>query len=159
MIEVEHVTKRYGEKVAVEDLSFVVQPGDTIFATSTVSFHNVPLPMVAVISWQNSFDFPQLDLAYSTKALCGKDMVSAATSDQFTTTAMSTGKGGFETAEGDIKPTLTEVYPNPSSGLFRLYLSLDKPQDVVLNLMSAATSAVAGSVVIASPATTGSATT
>jgi ABC-2 type transport system ATP-binding protein len=27
MIEVEHVTKRYGEFVAVEDLSFVVQPG------------------------------------------------------------------------------------------------------------------------------------
>src|SRR3954464_12067366 len=27
MIEVDHVTKRYGEKVAVEDLSFTVQPG------------------------------------------------------------------------------------------------------------------------------------
>jgi len=27
MIEVEHVTKRYGEKVAVDDLSFVVRPG------------------------------------------------------------------------------------------------------------------------------------
>ncbi|WP_026910374.1 ABC transporter ATP-binding protein [Patulibacter minatonensis] len=27
MIEIEHVTKRYGEKVAVDDLSFVVRPG------------------------------------------------------------------------------------------------------------------------------------
>ena len=27
MIEVEHVTKRYGEKLAVDDLSFVVKPG------------------------------------------------------------------------------------------------------------------------------------
>jgi ABC-2 type transport system ATP-binding protein len=27
MIEVEHVTKRYGEKIAVEDLTFTVQPG------------------------------------------------------------------------------------------------------------------------------------
>src|SRR6195952_3099890 len=27
MIEIEHVTKRYGEKTAVEDLSFVVKPG------------------------------------------------------------------------------------------------------------------------------------
>ena len=27
MIEVEHVTKRYGEKVAVEDLTFTVRPG------------------------------------------------------------------------------------------------------------------------------------
>jgi hypothetical protein len=115
--------------------SFAVQPGDTIFSTSTVSLRNLPIPMVAVISWQNSFDFPQLDLAYSTKALCGKDAVTAATSDQFTATSMGTGKG-FETAEA-TKPTLTEVYPNPSSGVFRLYLSLDKPQDVTLNLLSA----------------------
>src|ERR1700748_1440110 len=27
MIEVDHVTKRYGEKVAVEDLTFTVRPG------------------------------------------------------------------------------------------------------------------------------------
>src|SRR6202008_1080857 len=27
MIEIDHVTKRYGEKVAVEDLTFTVKPG------------------------------------------------------------------------------------------------------------------------------------
>jgi ABC-2 type transport system ATP-binding protein len=27
VIEVEHLTKRYGEKVAVDDLSFTVKPG------------------------------------------------------------------------------------------------------------------------------------
>ncbi len=27
MIQVEHVTKRYGEKTAVDDLSFTVKPG------------------------------------------------------------------------------------------------------------------------------------
>src|SRR6476661_10686983 len=27
MIEIDHVTKRYGEKLAVDDVSFVVQPG------------------------------------------------------------------------------------------------------------------------------------
>jgi ABC-2 type transport system ATP-binding protein len=27
MIEIEHVTKRYGDKLAVDDVSFVVQPG------------------------------------------------------------------------------------------------------------------------------------
>ena len=27
MIEIDHVTKRYGDKVAVEDLSFSVKPG------------------------------------------------------------------------------------------------------------------------------------
>jgi ABC-2 type transport system ATP-binding protein len=27
MIEIDHVTKRYGEKLAVDDVSFTVQPG------------------------------------------------------------------------------------------------------------------------------------
>ncbi len=27
MIEIDHVTKRYGDKVAVDDLSFTVKPG------------------------------------------------------------------------------------------------------------------------------------
>src|ERR1700722_17951081 len=27
MLEIDHVTKRYGEKIAVEDLTFTVQPG------------------------------------------------------------------------------------------------------------------------------------
>ncbi|HEY4110577.1 S8 family serine peptidase [Puia sp.] len=112
--------------------SFIVQPGDTTFSTPTLVLHNFPLPMVAVISWQDNFDFPRLDLAYSTKAVCGKDAVSVANSDQFGATT-ATGK----TLTPDGKPTLAEVYPNPSTGVFRLYLSLDQPQDVILNLYSA----------------------
>ncbi|MDX6525147.1 MAG: hypothetical protein QOI43_658, partial [Gaiellales bacterium] len=27
MIEAQHITKRYGEKIAVDDLSFTVKPG------------------------------------------------------------------------------------------------------------------------------------
>jgi hypothetical protein len=113
--------------------TLVVQPGDTTFSTPTITLRNTPLPMVGVISWQDNFDFPRLDIAYSSKAVCGRDVVSAANSDEAAATA--TGKT-FNAGEG-AKPTLAEVYPNPSSGVFRLYLSLDKPQDVVLNLMSA----------------------
>jgi len=112
--------------------SFTVQPGDTTFSTPTLTIHNVPLPMVAVISWQDNFDLPRLDLAYSSKAVCGKDAVSAANSDQLDA-ATATAKSFTP----DAKPVLAEVFPNPSTGVFRLYLSLDKPQDIVLNLLSA----------------------
>ena len=112
--------------------SIVVQPGDTTFSTATLTIRNTPVPMVGVITWQDNFDFPRIDLAYSSKAVCGKDAVSAANSDQLDATTAKTFNAG-----AGAKPTLTEVYPNPSSGVFRLYLSLDKPQDVMLNLMSA----------------------
>lgn len=112
--------------------SFTMEPGDTTFTTPTLTLHNTPLPMLAVISWQDNFDFPHLDLAYSTKALCGKDAVTMANSDQ-----LDAANGTARSFDASAKPTLTEVYPNPSSGLFRLYLSVDKPQDVTLNLISA----------------------
>ena len=112
--------------------SIVVQPGDTTFSTPTVTFGKLPVPMVAVISWQDNFDFPRLDLAYSTKAVCGKDAVSVANSDQ-----LDANTATAKSFTPDTKPTIAEVYPNPSSSTFRLYLSLDKPQDVTLNLLSA----------------------
>ncbi|HXB05465.1 MAG TPA: T9SS type A sorting domain-containing protein, partial [Puia sp.] len=117
---------------STEHGSLVVEPGDTTFSTPTLTFHNTPVPMVAVITWEDNFDFPRLDIAYSTKAVCGKDAVSAANSDQLDATTAAA-----KSFEPGAKPTIVEVYPNPSSGIFRLYLSLDKPQDVLLNLMSA----------------------
>jgi hypothetical protein len=109
--------------------SIVVSPGDTVFSTIPLSFHNKPLPMVALISWEDNFDFPRLDLAYSTSAACGKDVVSAANSDKLLS-------GDANTLSTD-KPHIAEVYPNPSSGIFRLYLSMAEPQDVTLQLYSA----------------------
>jgi Subtilase family/Secretion system C-terminal sorting domain len=109
--------------------SIVVPPGDTVFSTTPLFFRNQPLPVVTLISWEDNFGFPRLDLAYSTSAVCGKDVVSAANSDQ-----LISGEAGALTTD---KPVIAEVYPNPSSGVFRLYLSLPEPSDVTLELYSA----------------------
>jgi hypothetical protein len=109
--------------------SILVAPGDTVFSTTPLVFHSRPLPEVTVISWEDNFGFPRLDLAFSSSAVCGKDVVSAANSDRLISASaesLSTGK-----------PVIAEVYPNPSSGMFRLYLSLPEQQDVTLQLYSA----------------------
>ena len=116
--------------------TFTVQPGDTTFTTPALYARNIPLPMIGVITWEDNFNFPRIDLAYSTKAVCGKDAVSAANSDQVGATTGSHANFLPEAPAG-AKPTIAEVYPNPSSGIFRLYLSVDQPQEVVLGLYSA----------------------
>lgn len=108
--------------------SLIVPPGDTVFTTAPLYVLGFPLPVLGIISWEDNFQFPHLDLAYSTTAVCGKDKVSAANSD-----ALMSG-AGKTLASG--KPALTEVYPNPSEGLFKLYLSAEQ-QDVTLSLISA----------------------
>jgi subtilisin family serine protease len=109
--------------------SIVAPPGTTDFSTDALYFHNTPLPVIALISWDDNFGFPRLDLAYSSKAVCGKDMVSASNSDQLVS--------GSATSLSNGKPVIAEVYPNPSAGIFRLYLSLPGQQDVTLQLYSA----------------------
>jgi len=98
--------------------SLVVQPGNTTFTTNAVSVLGVPLPMIGAIQWQDNFGFPRTDLAYSSSAICGKDVVSTANSDALLAGA---SKGLVDGSSGHI--AIAEVYPNPSSGLFRLYLS------------------------------------
>jgi subtilisin family serine protease len=107
--------------------SLIVPPGDTTFSTTPLYFYGIPLPVLALISWEDNFQFPHLDLAYSSSAVCGKDKVSAANSDQLLS--------GAAKLLADGKPALTEVYPNPSDGVFKLYLSAEQ-QDVTLSLYS-----------------------
>ena len=108
--------------------SLVVPPGDTTFSTKPLYLYGFQLPEIAIINWEDNFLFPHIDLAYSTSAVCGKDKVSAANSDQSLNGVGKTLQNG--------KPSLTEVYPNPSDGLFKLYLSAEQ-QDVTLSLYSA----------------------
>jgi hypothetical protein len=108
--------------------SLIVPPGDTTFTVTPTYFFGIALPVLAIISWEDNFQFSHLDLAYSSTAVCGKDEVSAANSDQLLSNAGKTLTNG--------KPVLSEVYPNPSDGLFRLYLSAEQ-QDVTLSLYSA----------------------
>lgn len=108
--------------------TLVVPPGDTTFSSTPLYLYGYPFPEIAIIDWEDNFLFPHLDLAYSSSAVCGKDKVSAANSDQSLNGVGKTLQNG--------KPALTEVYPNPSDGLFKLYLSSEQ-QDVTLSLYSA----------------------
>jgi hypothetical protein len=95
--------------------SLVVSPGDTVISTPPLNYHGTPVPTIAMISWDDNFSWPHMDLAYSTSALCGKDVVSAVNSDQLLS--------GQAALTGTDRPAVAEVYPNPSTGIFRLYLS------------------------------------
>jgi hypothetical protein len=110
--------------------SITVPPGDTTFSTTTPYFHNTPLPSIAFIDWEDNFGFTRIDLAYSTRAVCGKDQVSAANSDKL----ISTDANNLAT---DKPVNIAEVSPNPSTGVFRLYLSLAGQGQTRLGLYSA----------------------
>jgi hypothetical protein len=104
-------------------------PGKTTFSTTPSYVYGVALPQLVLITWQDNFLFDHLDLAFSTTATCGKDVPSAANSDQNLAASGKTLLNG--------KPALTEVYPNPSDGMFKLYLSSEPQQDATMTLYSA----------------------
>jgi subtilisin family serine protease len=108
--------------------TMIVPSGDTTFSTAPLYQYGYPFPEIALISWEDNFLFTHFEPAFSTSAVCGKDNVSAANSDQSLSGAGKTLQNG--------KPALSEVYPNPSDGLFKLYLSAER-QDITLSLYSA----------------------
>ena len=108
--------------------SLIVSPGDTVISAPPLNYHGAPLPTIAMISWDDNFGRSRMDLAYSTSAVCGKDAVSAVNSDQLLS--------GQASLTGTDKPAVAEVYPNPSTGIFRLYLSTPGPDAVMLGLYS-----------------------
>ncbi len=112
--------------------SLVVPPGSANFSTTVQYLRNIQLPAIAIIDWEDNFGFTRIDLAYGSKALCGKEAVSAANSDQ-----VAAG-GGKDLSGAFGKPmNIAEVYPNPSPNTFRLYLSLAGQQQTRLGLYSA----------------------
>jgi len=111
--------------------SLTVQPGATTFSTNALSFHNTPLPSIVIIDWEDNFGFSRIDLAYGSGAQCGKDAVSASNSDK-----LMNGAAGMLTTSPDKPVNLAEVYPNPSAGTFRLYMSLAGQEQTRLGLYS-----------------------
>jgi subtilisin family serine protease len=107
-------------------------PGESTFSTGVPSFHNRPLPAIAIIDWEDNFGFTRIDLAYGSKAVCGKETVSAANSDK-----LISGEANNLAAALDKPVNVAEVYPNPSSSTFRLYLSLAGAEQTRLGLYSA----------------------
>ncbi|HWK08241.1 MAG TPA: T9SS type A sorting domain-containing protein [Puia sp.] len=110
--------------------SFMLSPGDTTFSVSP--YGNAWFPTIAIIDWEDNFGFTRFDLAYSSSATCGKEAVSAINSDQLIA-GKESGSLGTATKPGNI----AEVYPNPSSNTFRLYLSLAEQQNTDIQLYSA----------------------
>jgi len=112
--------------------SLVVPPGTATFSTTVQYIRNFQLPAIAIIDWEDNFGFTRIDLAYGSKAQCGKEAVSAATSDKAISGEATSLGGALD------KPTnVAEVYPNPSSNTFRLFLSLAGQQQTRLGLYSA----------------------
>lgn len=110
-----------------------VQPGDTTFSTTPLNFQHSVLPGIAIIDWQDNFEFPRFALAYSSRAVCGKDVVSESNSDQ---TLSGQGKT-LSTSSLPGQVNIAEVSPNPSTGIFRLYLSLPGQEATTIQLFSA----------------------
>ncbi len=101
--------------------------GDTTFSTAPLYIFNIPLPELAILTWEDNFGFPKLDLAYSTSAQCGKDIVSESNSDRLLSTNAAASTSSI---------SIAEVAPNPSDGLFRLYLSSTTQQPITISLFS-----------------------
>ena len=110
--------------------SLTVQPGFGTFTTTAIK--GLQCANIAVISWQDNFGFPRFDLDFSTRAKCGAEDVSPDNSDR--TMAAITG---VATADDIVNSNVAEVYPNPSSNIFRLYLLLANDKKTSIELFSA----------------------
>ena len=104
----------------------MVPPGGTTFTTQTAYYHNRPVPNIVIIDWEDNFGFPRFDLASSTSLKCRKDAVPESNGDEVL--------NGVVSAKITDKPVAAEVYPNPSSKNFRLYLSFTRQQNIEIDL-------------------------
>jgi len=106
------------------------EPGSTTFSTKTATSQGSPIANLAVISWEDNYGFPRFDLAFSTRAKCGTDKISDDNIDR-----PIAGRPGIA-ADDKVSIQLAEVYPNPSTSNFRLYLSTANQQSTSIELYS-----------------------
>jgi subtilisin family serine protease len=100
--------------------SITAPPGDFYF-NSAVSTANQQAGNMVILYWEDNFGFIRLDIASSSNLACNS---SSQRSMENTGTA--------ETA----KPIMAEVFPNPSAGIFRVFLSLPAQESISLQLFS-----------------------
>jgi len=103
--------------------SITAQPGETVFSTNTLLAGNYQLPNIVIMSWEDNFGFTRIDIENSIKNQC----------------SASTARVGDETDAADAtlpKPMIAEVYPNPATSTFRVYLALAEQQEISLQLYS-----------------------
>ena len=93
--------------------TIIAEPGQTNFSTNTVSYRNFSSNNIAIINWDDNFGFTRADAEFSSRATCGKDVVSVSPG-----LAMET-----ITKENSVRGPIAEIYPNPTADNFKLYLS------------------------------------
>ena len=100
-------------------------PGNTPFSTNNVSHGKNTTPTLGIIDWEDNFGFSRVDAEFSSNATCGKDAVTS-----------SNGKAleAYAFDGGAINKNVAEIYPNPASDNFKLYLSLNPDQPVTVEL-------------------------
>jgi subtilisin family serine protease len=102
--------------------SMTAPPGDSYFPTNTINFGNYPVPNIVILDWDDNLGFTRLDIENSIKTPCGNSSAREITG------------GALENAVA--KPMLADVYPNPSTNVFRVYLALADQQPIDLQLFS-----------------------
>jgi hypothetical protein len=88
----------------------------------------LPVPNIVIIDWKDNLNLSHIDVAYSTSAKCGQDIVSEKNSDQ-----RLSDRADAKTTE---KPNAVQISPNPSKTNFRVYLALNKPKNINITLYS-----------------------
>lgn len=98
--------------------------GGYSFSTKTAYHNNKKVPNVLLLTWEDNFGFTRFRILNSNSTKCGQTVVASAS----------------ELAKEDVdlmqKPIVAEVYPNPSSSEFKLYLSLPENSSAEIQLMS-----------------------
>jgi hypothetical protein len=112
-----------------ENNKLMVAPGETEFSTQTAYFRGRPVPNIVILDWEDSFGFTKFDIASATGNSCRNSLA--------TTQTMASTQQALKEREEVIKPEVAEVFPNPSTQHFRLYLSLNKPEKTELTLFGA----------------------
>ena len=103
--------------------SITAPPGESFFSTNTFSFGYYQVPNIVILDWDDNFGFTRIDIENSTKNKCSSS--SDRVMDEATTTA-----------EATIKPMIADVYPNPATSSFRVYLALADQQQIDMQLFS-----------------------
>jgi len=103
--------------------NITVPPGEYFFSTATYSPGGYQIPNLLILDWEDNFGFTRIDLQNSSKSTCNNS------SDR----VMAEEEAASETM---ARPMIADVYPNPSSNTFRVYLSLADQQPVEMQLFS-----------------------
>lgn len=101
--------------------SITAPPGESTFSSNTLSFGYYQVPNIVILDWDDNFGFTRLDIENSSKTACGSS---------------STRQMADAATESIAKPMIADVYPNPSTNTFRVYLALADQQQISLQLFS-----------------------